>query len=813
MHEHEGNTALVPYVPLPEVEPGMVRQCVETTSRGLPLLIVVKGLYRDEREYIPLKVGDNLARVLMDLSPDRWGGSGIALFKNCLSRDTGVDLQQVPHITIKPDDLFIAYVGAAEPISATILAAVLIGTVGGIVAGSIGIGLLLGGLVIGGALVGMYLFETPKIRTPESSGDIGTGQGTLGIPQNRPRLGSRIADIFGFMRTWPDLIAPVVDEYNGTDYKMTIWYCIGIGDFAIGADSIKFGDTDITRFTGTTVQIITPDLVPFGLQVLRATDESRGFKLDPANPGDAYPYSPWVTLPGEKNNEIWVDIMFPGGLIQYKSDGDPTSQWVDVEIQYRSFIGGVAGGIVTVTRRFQKNTAGTLRFTHRIATGGTAAYQVRVRKTGRQGSEDNIHIHECEIGRLAGLSNTTVEHRLYSARRTYMKVVVNSSRQAGPSSYENLNLCVSRYMAQITSVDGPTAWNPTVRWCDAMATMLTDPYTGQYLGQSVDWEALLNVQAAAEIIDPGISGQFSHIYDRFMDVDEQLQSCANAVRAAVCQDYGQVTVIRDQGKGLPSALITPQNRTEDDVANRTLSFRSADDNDGIEIEWFDFDNNFVKRVYQYPTGITILNPRKISLVGCTRWPQVYRRAVFEWTKQRRRRRTATVTMYEEGMTLLPMDLIELAEPWDVAGTSWITGYFAGTSAPYTHRITVWPGLDVSPGDALAISGAAGRATDFMGLLASTSGYVTEFFIERQPNVIVSGEGQAFNVFVSGHPGTVQAPSRVFVEGISTHDASRWLVGTVKVQDGKALVQLIEYDPEIYAIDTQPTIPNNPAIRE
>ena len=813
MHEHENGSSLVPYVPLPEIEPSMVRHCVETTTRGLPLLIVVQGLRRDERSFVPLTPGQNLARVLMDLSPDRWGGSGIAVFKNCLSRDTVIDLKTLPDIIIQQDDLYIAYVGAAEPISASILAAVLIGTVGGIVVGSIGVGLLLGGLVIAGALVGMYLFEAPKIRTPESSGDIGTGQGTLGIPQNRPRLGSRIPDIFGFMRTWPDLIAPVVDEYSGSDYNMSIWYCIGIGDFAIGAGSIKFGDTDITRFTGTTVQIITPDMVPFGIQVLRATDESRGFKLDPANPGDPYPYSPWVTLPGEKNNEIWVDVVFPAGLIQYKSDGDPISQWVDVEIQYRSFIGGVTGGTVTVTRRFQKATSGTLRFTHRIATGGTAAYQVRMRKTGRQGSVDNIHMHECEIGRLAGLANTTVEHRQYSARRTYIKVVVASSRQTGPASYENLNLCVSRYMAQVTSAAGPSAWNPTVRWCDAMATMLTDPYTGQYYGQSVDWQGLLDVQQVIDTYDPGISGQFSHIYDRFMDVDEQLQSCANAARAAVCQDYGLVTVIRDEPKGLPSALITPQNRTEDDVANRTLSFKSADDNDGIEIEWFDFDNDFVKRVYQYPPNITLLNPRKIALVGCTRWPQIYRRAVFEWTKQQRRRRTATVTLYEEGMTLMPMDMIELVEPWYVAGSSWITAFIPGSGAPYTHKIRVWPGLDVSPNDQIVISGAAGRATDQMGLLASISGYVTEFFIERQPNVILSGEGQAFSVFVADHPGTVQAPSRVFVDGASIHDASRWLVGTVKVQDGKALVQLIEYDAAIYAIDTQPIIPNNPAIRE
>ena len=792
-------TIYLPTLPdIPELTP--VLEVLEH-GRPLPMLVVCKGMLRGDREFHRLKVGANLAQSLMEISPDRWGGSQISIFRNMLAERNRVPHDEVPDIYIGPRDLYVLYAGPADPITASILAAAVLGVSAGLV-GGIAVGLLVGAMVIAGTLVGMYMMQPPKVNMPETVSDAGSGRGTLGIPRNQARLGSRIPDIYGIMRTWPDLIAPVVDVYNGADFMMEITYCVGVGDYAKG--EVRFGDSPISRFPGASLTWIEPHQVPFNHGILLVSDEAKGFSL-PLNE-----WSAWVTLPGDHMTELWVDIVFNGGLIQYRTGGDAENQTVSFAAEYQFLdpnTGLPAGGVQTNTWSHTAQKSGTLRYTHRIFTGGSGNWRIRVRKTFVQGSVDNIHVHDCEVGRFATYRADVVQHKLFSTRRTYLRVHVESSRQTGPQSYENLNVVVNRVYAVLEGTNPPTTAAATQRWCDALYAMLNNPYLGGYPHVEIDVTALLRVQFAANEMDDGAGGRFCHIFDRFSDVDEQLQATAHAMRAAVVQDYGMVSIIRDEIKTDIAGLITPHNRTEDDQGGKTITFRTAEDPDCVQIEWFDRDYDFVKRMYQYPPSSPgeLTNPRKVDVVGLNTWSQVYRRAVYEYRKQTRRRRTNVVTTFLEGMLFQPMDLIEIVEPWDGLRSSEIVAYVHNTGAAFSGYIDVKPSLDINPGDYMILSSPEGRMIDAVGISASTTVPVNRIFLERDFNFAPSITSLGMH---GGLPGLPQAPSRVFVTSEAKHNINRWLVGTIKTSDGKCQLTLIEYDADIFDGDRYP-LPFNP----
>lgn len=770
----------------------------------LPLLLVVKGLRRDQREYHKLVIGSNLADCLMQAGPDRWGNSGICVYRNCLSRHTQIALDDVPDITVEIGDLFIAYVGAAEVSASGIIAAVLIGGAAAILGGPL-IGLAIGATVLGGYAIGTALFQPPQIRTPESAGDQGSGRGTLGIPKNQARLGSRIPDIFGYMRTWPDLIAPALDYYNGEDFSLDIYYCLGMGDYDFTQQ--RFGDTPIENFIGrdgksaVTTTYIGSTSVPFNYPILFTSDQASGFQLE-IGAG----FSAWVVLPGTNMTQIWIDIAFPGGLIQYRTGGDPDFQRADFEYQYsRVNSDGSFGGTVSGTFFFRAKVNGSLRYTHTITGLSSGQYRVRVRKTSTTTTSNNIHVHDAEVARFASYKNGQVQHRLFNTGRSYMRVQVSSSRQVGAQSFEDFNLIVSRYMYVLTSAASfPTTAGATRRWCDAMFLMLVDSYTGNYLFSEIDVQELLDTQAKLNALGGGQDGQFNHIFDRFTDVDEQLQATANAVRCSMVQDYGRATVVRDEIKPSVSAMITPHNRSRSDEGQKTITFQQPDENDGVEITWFDRDNDFVQRVYRYPSNVTLLNPRKVEVVGLTIFSQVHRRAKFESLKQTRRRRTNTVTTFEEGLLLLPMDLVEITELWDTMRTAEIVGYNLGTGAPFSAYIIVQPKIDVNANDVMTVSSRDGRQVERVNINAAIDQATDTIFIQNPFTIEVGGPGQ-----IATLGGMQQIGSRVAIYPSSRHDGNLWLVQTVKPSEGKVSVTLVEYDTGVYAGDTDPVPTNQP----
>lgn len=78
--------------------------------------------------------------------------------------------------------------------------------------------------------------------------------------QNTPRHGGRIPDIFGEVRSTPDMLSPPYRVYENHQEVEISYMCIGRGEYDVS--DVKDGDTLVSEITGTTVAVYAPFTSP-----------------------------------------------------------------------------------------------------------------------------------------------------------------------------------------------------------------------------------------------------------------------------------------------------------------------------------------------------------------------------------------------------------------------------------------------------------------------------------------------------------------------------------------------------------------------
>ena len=126
----------------------------------------------------------------------------------------------------------------------------------------------------------------PKPEIPQVNGrDLG---GVTESPNNRlsgqtniARPYQEIPEIFGEIRSYPDLIQPSLFEYvNNIKFVREI-FCIGVGEYSFG--TIRDGDTPISSVQGASARIFGPGTTPPDLQIGRESNDIDGQELQAAD--------------------------------------------------------------------------------------------------------------------------------------------------------------------------------------------------------------------------------------------------------------------------------------------------------------------------------------------------------------------------------------------------------------------------------------------------------------------------------------------------------------------------------------------------
>ena len=624
------------------------------------------------RSVIFCEPGDNLADRVMAASPDRWHASVIEIYRGAMTEGAQVALDDAPAVTMAPGEIFIVSVLPAGPVVGIVAGLAAIG--GGFAVGigtTLGTSLLLAGIsLVGQSLIGL-LFKPESV--PTSPTDTPTALNALTPGRNLVRAGSRVPDIFGSIKTWPDIVFPPIETWRilenegaqgRSQQSLSQVYCLGRG--TIEADGFKIDETPLAAFgSSASVTIYPPgSILPASVKVAVRNEAAADLELVPPDQGGTFTL--WFRIPSGEVSEIWADLAYPRGFILYDEEGKQRSDRSRVTFEYRRLdaAGAVVEGPYAYTVQYNGVTANPLRATFRITGLAPGIWEVRAREIYDRPLGDNTsRPTQTILKSISGMITLTEAERTVGDW-TLARLAITNEREAGNGRIERFNCMAHRILVSRTGPGGAAGIGRTRRWADALGFTLTDPNGGGFDPRQVDWYAIETVQATLDQIDGGAAGQFDAVIDRQISADEQLQLIASAARCVVYFQHALVTVARDERRPGPAALFNRRNRLYDpDATGRRLQMRLPSDPDGVEISWLDRDENFARRVYGWPEGRTFTTPLRIEAVGNTSWSAVYRRARYEWAKLVFRRRAAPVKVTEEGRLLSIFDRVAVVDSW------------------------------------------------------------------------------------------------------------------------------------------------------
>src|SRR5690606_11630697 len=114
--------------------------------------------------------------------------------------------------------------------------------------------------VLSAALAIYTYMNMPEIPDQAS----GSGNNSLASRQNKHRTSERVPDIYGKVKSIPDLIAPLYRYYTDNVQVEEALLSIGTGYFEIDPDQIKEGETPINTIEGASLSVYEPNTLTTG---------------------------------------------------------------------------------------------------------------------------------------------------------------------------------------------------------------------------------------------------------------------------------------------------------------------------------------------------------------------------------------------------------------------------------------------------------------------------------------------------------------------------------------------------------------------
>ena len=756
---------------------------------------VVRVLKERAGQWHEVEAGQTLAEALVALSPDRWGRSAVDVYRGTLAEVDRIDLEDAPRIVLAEGERYIVAVRPADAtVGALIIQAVL-------------------KIAISYALSRLFADSGPKRRV----GGIGAGTdqpsplNLLQPPRNSPRLGSRVPDIYGQMRTWPDLVFPPVIEWEAKRQTVRAVYCIGEGEYDVTQP--KVGDTDLDQITDASIEVFGPEgRLPLDLNLVRLAPTFQSVSL--ATPTEGGGWTDWVRIPGNQVSELWIELNLPNGGMTERLSPHREDEYVHrVRIQYRTLdeATGQRGDSQQTVWRKETTTLDPLAYTAKVIVA-PGAYEVRFERFDDVEPTDQMVLHRgVAVNNVAGMTELTRQQREPPGCTFVLLEMRNSSASAATAfnARSRFNLIATRRLLTL-DVDGGLSASPapTRRWCDAMAHMLSAPDLGAFSIDEINCESLVEAQCRLENRsgDGPEGGEFCALYDSIISVDEQVQPASAGARVAMFHDASLLTATVDRrididagGQSVPehlqvAALYNGRNRNASDLdTGIAMRARLPNDTDGVELTWHDASSGYIRRTLVYShTGATPKNPHREDAIGLVHWSQVYRYALYIDNRNRYRRISTSVAAFEDARLVQLYDVISVVQPWREE-------VVAGELVDYDGVTTLTLDLDPTPlpaGAMIRLRSTDGRQTDLIGITAGPgAGQVT---LDRVPLITLE----------TGAP-AAQLGNLYAITTQADDDADRWLVLGARGRTYDGEISLANYDPRVFDGDSA-ALPPAPA---
>jgi len=227
----------------------------------MPQLIVIRDSLSGERETFDLVSGATLAANLRRLYPRGLAGPW-RVYRDTVHEDHEIAAVNLPGEVVQPFAVYILARGvAADPVSFFI------------------------NLAISLALSYIAKLLAPRVIPRRESDPDTSGNNALAGQSNRMRVGGRVPDILGTVRSYPDLLCNPIETWWKRTQTIQQFFVVGAGRYDIPLATVKLGETPITDITGASFTMIDPEdpdpakRVTPQMRMVRESPEVRGISL------------------------------------------------------------------------------------------------------------------------------------------------------------------------------------------------------------------------------------------------------------------------------------------------------------------------------------------------------------------------------------------------------------------------------------------------------------------------------------------------------------------------------------------------------
>lgn len=507
-------------------------------------------------------------------------------------------------------------------------------------------------------------------------------------------------------------------------------------------------------------------------------------------------------VPGDDNDQVWVDLQFPRGLVR---DGDKS-----VSVTVRFFFEEIdnndnpTGPTFNYDQTFTDNEVDPRFYTRKIdntVPGFIAGkrYRVTGERLSNTNLDDNTLLDQCQWTRLVGIENITAPDTTGTTR---IKVNTQATEQTSSLQQSQINL---RWTRKCAYWDGMNVIGDVItgvglvasrRMADNFLTYALDPELGARSPSNIDLETIYEIQ---EDLDNAFSGEKGEFGFTFSDANtpalEEMRQIANATRCFIYRIGSIISMVRDEPQPLPGTLFNRRNKIpfserKSQRTNRPLDF------DGVQFTYKSRTDDEQKTIL-IPDDLPPTDPnfgappaRKYKVAqgtGIRNLSQAWDRAQYEYNKIIYQREQIETSVDEEGILLSLNERIEHTD---------------GTRI-YESR---------SDGEVLGFSGTKVDTSE-----------LCLFEPNKTYSVVIRNEdGTVTNAIpVTERPDTafgfiLQTPQSLFTRGTNDYqlgslyqfsadddNAKSYLVQSISPNEsGEVQLELINYDERYYQADNQ-----------
>ena len=512
----------------------------------------------------------------------------------------------------------------------------------------------------------------------------------------------------------------------------------------------------------------------------------------------------WFTAPMEDPDEIWIDVAFPQGITVYVDTG---SDNVNIEVQAEFKRADAADTQATIVFGvYRASTTSPLRYTERITRArlidnglpatGSPWIQVRLLRNTALYENDATHTYVQDT-RWARLQAMRLLPGVAYPDVTIIGLSMSNTRNAVSMGNTNLNCIATRKLPHWTG----SAWTAPVatdRWADNFVARCKALDGANKTDAQIDLAGIYALQAELDAApDPGgfagAQGAISLTLDQVQDIDTELISIADVVRAVVYRVGKKIFVTRDQATALRIALFNGRAKNPD-AESVAIRMTNDGENDSVTVSWLDAQAGYKVREYIHPPVPDSLqfNPARVSAF-CANWPQAWRRAAYEWNRLRYRRQQIAVRVTEDGRICRPGDVVNITD--DVANLAASAGevlYVSGAVLTLDRDVLFEAGHTYS----ILLRDVLGQATDNVPCIA-VAGSPNKVQLSRTPTVTIKPRDTSTGTLYAFYDDAAAIVRPWLLTGVSASGPYVELTGA-------------DYNAAVYTDDTA-TVPARPLL--